>query len=155
MNLSSYRLRCYAYAIRRACLLVGLQSLFTDLRGIAAVRTLAYAGQLDLLACLVAAARVHAGNAGLADAARQLADREAEIAELRADAERAKMPSRDVVVLDDDWGKRGRGAKIVAWIASTGASAEQVMARFQLARSTSKRYVRRAIKEGRICKKAA
>ena len=71
----------------------------------------------------------------------------AELSALRVEVAAFQAPTVDVVVvLDDDWGRKGRGARIRAAILAEGLTAADVAERFQLALSTSKKYVRESLK---------
>ena len=154
IEFDSFRIQSFSHAMAQVRELVGLASIWDrDLQHVAAVRALAVAGQLDRLECLLMAARFHAGHAGFDQAARLVGGKLAEVGQLAAEVRRLDQncaafdpPCVDVIVLDSDWGKKGRGQKILAWIAATGADAAAVAERFQLALSTSKTYCRRARK---------
>ncbi|WP_294124224.1 hypothetical protein [Sphingomonas sp.] len=144
IELRSIRIESYNHAMAQVRGLVGRASIWdADLQLLPSVRALAFAGRLDRLESLLNAAKVLASRAGLTAAAEALRAKEAELQALGAELAAFQTPSADVVVLSEDWGKRGRGAKIMAWIVATGATADQVAARYQLARSTAQRYIRR------------
>lgn len=140
----TFRLKSYTHLVGQIVRLVGADSIWdVNLARLPKVRSLAYAGRLDRLECLLASAKLHASRAGLRYAAASLRAKEIELAALRRELAFHQIPSADIVVLDEDWGRKGRGAKIMAWIVSTNATASQVMERFQLAKSTAQRYIRR------------
>ena len=150
IEFDSFRMQSFSHVMAQVRDLVGLPTIWDrDLQHVATVRALAVAGRLDRLECLLMAARFHAGHVGFVQAVGFIGVKLGELHELRGEVrarEAAAVPVADVVVLDSDWGKKGRGAKILAWIAATGADATAVAERFQLALSTSKNYCRRARK---------
>jgi hypothetical protein len=154
--LNTFRVRSYSHAMAQVLDLVGERSIWdTDLQQIATVRALAFEGRTGNLECLLETARFHAGQIGFVQASNFLRTKLAEVAALKAEARGMEAVNVDVVVLDDDWGKKGRGAKIRAWIMATGADASAVMVRFQLANSTATKYVREARKGAKSAKRAA
>lgn len=152
VDLNALRAQSYSHAMGQVLAAVGEPSIWAvNLQHVAAVRSLAFKGRLDRLECLLASAKLHAGRLGLSAAAAALAVKERELKALAAELrERHQLPSVDVTVLDPDWGKKGRGAKIVAWIQTNSVTVAMVMERFQLARSTSQKYLRRARKAERL-----
>jgi hypothetical protein len=145
IDLRSLRMMSYNRTLSQLMAVAGVKSVWqVNLQAAPSVRSLALAGRLDRLECLVASAKVQASKAGLRTAAAALKAKERELGALRTELRAFEVPSADIVVLDGDWGKKGRGAKILAWIREAGADVDAVMQRFQLARSTSRKYLRRA-----------
>jgi hypothetical protein len=157
IEVTDFRRRSYARAMQRVlveCDRFGISNLWdTDLRSHQPARAAAIVGSTASLTCWLDQAIHHAMKAGsdFADAAAILSDRRSELRSLELDVKIAARPHEelvDVVVLDDDWGKKGRAAKIRTWINEHSATWQQVAQRFQLAESTAKRYIREA-KKGR------
>ena len=151
VEMNSLRIQSYSHAMRRVRELTGLASpLTTNIAGVPMVRALAHAGRLDTLETALQASRFLASKAGLHDAAKALATKLDELAgleeELTAPAILTLKPG-DVVALDSDFGKRGRGARIISAILASDLDATAVAQRFQLAMSTSRRYIQRARKQ--------
>jgi hypothetical protein len=159
VQLHHFRQRQYAAAVARLADEAGRPWSFrADVRKDARLRALgwddadAFHMAAERLRVRLDAVRKFAADLRLPSAAharRQLDQLQALAVEIREH----HAPRVEVVVLDDDWGRKGRAAKIRAWIAATGATAEQVAGRFQLALSTSRRYVREARRPA--CKIAA
>jgi hypothetical protein len=155
LDLQTLRMQSYTHLMRQAANVAGVSSILTvNLQLAPSVRALTAAGRLDKLRCLIASASRQAVALGLLEAVRGLRARQGELTALEGELKAFQLPTVDVAVLDPDWGKRGRGAKIVAWIAARGATPEMVMERFQLARSTSQRYIRQARKAVRLAQAA-
>ncbi len=154
IEFDSLRIQSYSRTMNRVQELIGLADIWdADLQREPRVRALALDHRLGLLECLLEAAKVGASKLRFRKAAGLLKIKQGQLAALKAEAA-AFVPAVDVVVLDDDWGKKGRGAKIIAWIREHGATAAEVAERFQLALSTSRTYVRRA-KSAQTLRKAA
>jgi hypothetical protein len=149
-QIDSFRAQSFAYTMRQINATIGVASLWTvNLQRSAVVRSMAVAGQLDRLTVLLDAASLHAGKAGFVSAVAFVKVKQAEIAALKSELRHLDAPTVDVVALDADWGRKGRGAKILAWIVATGATAEMVATRFQLAISSAKTYLRRSRRGGK------
>lgn len=124
----------------------GLASVWdADLRTVPTVRAAALAGQTDRLEVAIGQA-IHFGTAAKHGVAVDLlCRRRDELRRLVADAARVEIVQVvDVVALDADWGRKGRGARIIAAIRADGLTASEVAERFQLALSTAKNYIRKA-----------
>lgn len=136
----------YANSMREVRRLTGIADLWsTDLATLPALRAKALKGQLGRLAAYLESAMYFASKLNW-KAVVSLRAKQREVAKLEREA-REHGEAVHVTVLDSDWGKKGRAAKIVAWVMATGANAAAVADRFQLALSTAKTYVRRARKE--------
>lgn len=164
-GLSEFRGRCLAYAMGRLHRLIGGAAWSIDLAASPRVRALAWAGKLGDVQAVIGSARLHAAGAGLGAAVELLDARAAELDALSRELAALRRPAATGTALpaaadltkpdisararDADWGKRGRGKRIMAWIAATGAraTAAAVAAKFQLAVSTARKYVARARKE--------
>lgn len=157
IELRNFRVKTFSHVMAQILDLVGLRSIWeVDLQRAGTVRVLAIDGKLDRLSYLIESAKVHATKAGLAEAASCLKAKQAELTALTAELRRHQVPAVDVEVLDaddaqilaDDWGRKGRGAKIRAWIAChLEATSADVASRYQLAASTAKRYLQQARKQ--------
>jgi len=145
IDLQTFRMQTYAHNIGKIVDAAGMESLWSvNLQHAPTVRMIAFNGRLAHLECLIASAKLQASRLGFAAAIAGLGVKQAELEALRAELDAMQLPSVDVAVLDQDWGRKGRGAKITAWIQATSATAQDVATRFQLALSTAKRYVRQA-----------
>ena len=148
LDMQAVQRMSYVHALDCVRRLVGCDNLNRDFSTLPIVRAKALDGRLaDIYARLDAAAHF-AGSLGWNAATALMRQKRNEIM-VAERAARGVADMVEVVVLDSDWGKKGRGAKIVAWIISTGSDAEEIARRFQLAISTAKNYVRRARRSDR------
>jgi hypothetical protein len=150
LDLQTFRMQTYAHNVAKIVDAAGVESLWAvNLQHAPTVRTIAFNGRLDYLECLLASAKLQAVRLGFTAAIAALVVKQSELDALRVECGALQLATVDVAVLDPDWGKKGRGAKITAWIQATSATAQDVATRFQLALSTAKRYVRQARKPAR------
>lgn len=151
IDLANFRKQTFTVSmarVRREAATLEIKNVLAPLTG-AAVRAAALANKLDRLAVLLREAAHFAERADLFEAMDTLNDRRREVERLQADARRfnaAKVPTVEVQIIPEDFGKKGRGAKIRAAILARGLTWEQVAAEFVLAKSTAQKYVREARK---------
>lgn len=139
----------YANSMTEVRRLTGVTDLWAvDLSTVPSLRAKALAGNLGRLTAYLDSALHFASKLEWRAAVSLLQAKQGEVARLEREA-RQHGETVDVIVLDSDWGRKGRGAKIVAWIIATNADAADVARRFQLAVSTAKDYCRRARKSGK------
>ncbi len=152
IDLTDFRRRSYARAMQRVlaeCANLDVLDLWqTDLTSSQRVRSAALAGRTERLATALDQAAHLGSKAGFGEAVALLQERRQELRQLEHEA--AKLtPTVAVVVLQSGWGMPGRSKKIIAWIIANKATFQQVAAEFQLAASTSKKYVQSAKRQGR------
>jgi len=134
------RRQSYAAAMTRVlaeCTRLGVADLWaTDLRRAPSVRAAALRGDVERLAAWIEQALHHGARIGFGEAVCRLRVKRAELRQLRREvAARDDVPAK---------GRRGRAAKIRAWIVANRATWQRVAAKFSLAESTARRYVREA-----------
>lgn len=131
--------------------------LTTNLRTHTETKAAVVAGRHERLAVALAEATHFAERADLFEAMDALTARRRELERLQADVRRfhaAAVPVVDVQVLPEDFGRKGRGAKIRAAIVAGGLTWQQVAAEFVLAESTARRYVREANRPSKPARRA-